>query len=245
MFNNSENTNRRPPADEIDRTPKRDGRLAVETAFHRQVRKLYKDTTANVLRQHKIQSDSQRRAVADMTRALQMLVTQTTEMVGFMIGTLLAGADVSGKNMFANFLDMLGQFAVMLGSVAIAASKVLSALFTGNPVALLASGIALVAIGGVVKAFAAQLKSQGAGLGSGSSMPGSIPLGDGSATGSASLTPLDRSRKTGEGEQNVYYYHFEGGMYDERGLARIAAKAINDHAGRTAPLIAARAIGER
>lgn len=216
-------------------------RIAEEEGYHRRVRALYKETTRSITRFHREQVRSQKMAVANMTKALERMVARTTEMIGFMIGTMLAGSEFSGKNFFANFLDLLAQFCVMLGTVAVAASKVLTALFTGNPIGLFLGGIALIAIGGVIKAFAAQLKSQGGALGSGSGMSGAVPLGGGAATGSGSLTPME-DREDGASSKTVYYYHFEGGLYDERGLARIATRAINHHAGRTAPLISREAV---
>ena len=127
----------------------------------------------------------------------------------------------------------------MLGTAAIAASNVLSALFSGNPAALFAGGLALIAIGGVIKAFSDTLKSQGDG---GS---GSLSYSTSGSSAAASQSVNTNSLDPGDSQsspQIVYYYHFSGGVYDERGLARIAAGAINRHSGRTAPLIARRAV---
>jgi len=129
----------------------------------------------------------------------------------------------------------------MLGTVAIAASQVFESLFSGNPAGLLIGGLAMIAVGGILKAFASQLKSSSSSLGSGSSVSGSVPLGDGVGTGTSSFNS-SQLQQNDEREQVVYYYHFEGGLYDEKGLARIAAKAINNNAGKNAPKISRMAV---
>lgn len=226
MFDNStKNTN-----DTLNR------KLAEETRYHNKVRTLHTQTTRHILKLQNQQLVSHGKAVANMTKSLQKLVVSTTEMVGFMIGTLISGGEISGKNLFANFLDMLGQFSIMLGTVAVAASQVFQSLFTGNPAGLLIGGIAMIAVGGILKAFASQLKSSGSSLGSGSSVSGSVSLGNGVGTGTNSFNST--SNESNENSQQVvYYYHFEGGLYDEKGLARIATKAINNNAGKTSPKI--------
>ncbi len=221
-------------------TPSAKQRLVVEQNYHKQVRKLYTETTRHVQKMHTLQFTSQARAVGSMTRALETLVNRTTELVGYMVGVLLTGGEVSGKSFFANFLSILSQFSIMLGTAAIAASNVLSALFSGNPAALFAGGLALIAIGGVIKAFSDTLKSQGDG-GSGSSLSYSASGSSAASSQAVNTNSLD-SGESQSSPQIVYYYHFSGGVYDERGLARIAAGAINRHSGRTAPLIARRAV---
>lgn len=214
-----------------------DERLRSEERYHRRVRELHQQTASLVHSLQERQVIAQQQAVVSMTRALERLVATTTEMVGFMVGTLIAGGQQAGQNMLAGFLDLLGQFSVMMGSMAIAASKVLESLFTGNPIGLFVGGLAMIAVGGLIKAFASQLKSRGAGLGSGSAGYGGVPLGGGAATGAPGFGGPAPAQGD-SGGQVVYYFHFEGGVYDERGLARIAATALNRHAGRTAPKIA-------
>ena len=50
-----------------------------------------------------------------------------------------------------------------------------------------------------------------------------------------------RSTQKEEAKATIIY-HFQGGVYDERGLARIALGAINRHAGKSAPLLARKAL---
>lgn len=216
-------------------------RLKAEEAYHERVRKLYEETTRRILTLHQTQTRSQQQAAVVMTRALESLVERAVEMTGFAVGALLNGVKLSGENLLASFLNMLGQFSVLMGSMAIAASQVLTALFSGSPAALFTAGLAMILIGGLLKSFAAQLK--GGSSGSSSTGSGSAGTADRSAS-SSNATPASSKSETDDAsrEPTVIYYHFEGGVYDERALARIAATALNRHAGRTAPAILRRAL---
>lgn len=220
-------------------------RLKNEEAYNARVQKLYEDTTRKILTLQRTQVSSQRSAVLDMTRAFESLVTRTTEMVGLMIGQLMLGGQVAGKSFFASFLDMLSQFSVLLGTMAIAASKMLEMLFTGNPAGLFVAGLALVLVGGVIKAFANSLRAQGSQGGSlsGASASGASAGGASSQTSSSAGYAVSEARGTNKEEAKAtIVYNFQGGLYDERGLARIALGAINRHAGKSAPLLARRAL---
>ena len=215
-------------------------RLSEEERYHQRVRKLHEDTTRQILRLHDTQVRSQQKGVVDMTRALESMVTRTTELVGYLIGSLMLGTKISGESLFSSFLEMLSQFSIMLGSMAIAASGVFEALFSGNPVGLLMGGLAMIAVGGLLKALATEMRGAATYGGSGSGGYASFPA-SGGGNNAASLSPA-ASGQDSASKQVVYYYHFEGGLYDERGLARITTKAINDHAGRTAPFLSRRVL---
>lgn len=220
-------------------------RLKNEEAYNARVQKLYEDTTRKILTLQRTQVSSQRAAVLDMTRAFEGLLTRTTEMVGFMIGQLMMGGQVAGKSFFASFLDMLSQFTVLLGTMAIAASKMLEMLFSGNPAGLFVAGLALVLVGGVIKAFANSLRAQGAQGGSthGATATGAASGGaSGSGTSSAGYVVSEARGSSKEEAKATIIYNFQGGLYDERGLARIALGAINRHAGKSAPLLTRKAL---
>jgi len=149
MFNNSKSTDK----EVLDNKKVLNQKLSDQVSYHNNIRKLQSNTNRQILKLQQQQVTSHSKAVVSMTKSLEKLVTSTTEMVGFMIGSLIAGGEFSANNLFANFLDMLGQFSIMLGTVAIAASQVFESLFSGNPAGLLIGGLAMIAVGGILKAF--------------------------------------------------------------------------------------------
>ncbi len=211
----------------------RNNMLGMDAAYYQAQSRLSEQMTER-------QIETVEKLTASVGGLMKNMAAQTTEMVGYMLGQMMAGAELSGKNMAAGFMDLFAQMMVAMGSAMLAASAAFSALFSLNPVGMLAGGLAMIAAGGIIKGLVAELRSNAGGsLGSGSGMYGQVPLGGGTATGSPSLTPLSTS--DGNGTQTTVI-NFYGDYMDPQKLARKVSSAIGKHAGKSVPRIPSSAV---
>jgi|GEM_PF-3558484 len=186
------------------------------------------------------QINSTLRMTAAVGGILRNMAVTTTEMVGIMMGRMMAGAELSAGRVAATFMDVFGQMMTAMGSAMVAASAAFTALFSMNPAGILIGGLAMIAAGGIIKGIAAEMKGAAGPLPSGAGLRGQAGAGGGVATGSPSLSPL--SSNSNEGGKTLVF-NFYGDYMDPQKLAREVSGALGKYAGRSVPRIPAHAVG--